>query len=176
MKVIYHKRRGIYMKALKKAAVALLAVCLMVPMFSFAVFAADGRLMFSDPETKVGENVSVDLVVQSPGNTIADVSVTMRYETGNLEFVSGDGFEADGSGTLTYSGTGNSSELRATVQFRALTADKIQQHRRARRCKTRCGKEKVCGQGKSRERQSGWTQIRSAGHSRSRGCRYAKAP
>ena len=55
MKVIYHKRRGIYMKALKKAAAALLAVCLMVPMFSFVVFAADGRLMFSDPETKVGE-------------------------------------------------------------------------------------------------------------------------
>ena len=126
MKVIYHKRRGIYMKALKKAAAALLAVCLMVPMFSFVVFAADGRLMFSDPETKVGENVSVDLVVQSPGNTIADVSVTMRYETGNLEFVSGDGFEADGSGTLTYSGTGNSSELRATVQFRALTAGETQ--------------------------------------------------
>ncbi len=122
MKVIYHKRRGIYMKALKKAAAALLAVCLMVPMFSFVVFAADGRLMFSDPETKVGENVSVDLVIQSQGNTIADVSVTMRYETGDLEFVSGDGFEADGSGTLTYSGTGNSSELRATAQFRALTA------------------------------------------------------
>lgn len=126
MKVIYHKRRGIYMKALKKAAAALLAVCLMVPMFSSVVFAADGRLMFSDPETKVGENVSVDLVVQSQGNTIADVSVTMRYETGDLEFVSGDGFEADGSGTLTYSGTGNSSELRATAQFRALTAGETQ--------------------------------------------------
>ena len=65
-------------------------------------------------------------MVQSPGNTIADVSVTMRYETGNLEFVSGDGFEADGSGTLTYSGTGSSSELRATVQFRALTAGETQ--------------------------------------------------
>ena len=28
------------------------------------VFAADGVLMFSDPSTKVGENVSVDFVVQ----------------------------------------------------------------------------------------------------------------
>lgn len=110
------------MKVLKKAAAAFLAVCLMVPMFSMVVFAADGRLMFSDPETKVGENVSVDLVVQSQGNTVGDVSVTMSYETDNLEFVSGEGFEADGSGTLTYTGTGNSSELRATVQFRALTA------------------------------------------------------
>ena len=48
------------MRALKKAAAALLAVCLMVPMFSLVAFAADGRLMFSDPQTKVGENVSID--------------------------------------------------------------------------------------------------------------------
>ena len=70
----------------------------MVPMFSLVAFAADGRLMFSDPQTKVGENVSIDLVVQSQGNTIGDVSVTMNYSTDDLEFVSGDGFEADGSG------------------------------------------------------------------------------
>ena len=114
------------MRALKKAAAALLAVCLMVPMFSLVAFAADGRLMFSDPQTKVGENVSIDLVVQSQGNTIGDVSVTMNYSTDDLEFVSGDGFEADGSGTLTYTGTGNSSELRSTVEFRALTAGETQ--------------------------------------------------
>lgn len=41
---------------------------------------------------------------------------------------------------------------------------------------TGCGKEEIRCQGESRERQSGRTQIRSAGHSRSRGCRYAKAP
>src|SRR5699024_4123614 len=46
----------------------------------------------------------------------------MSYDTAAIEFVSGDGFEADGSGTLTYTGTGSSSELRSTVQFRALTA------------------------------------------------------
>ena len=126
MKVIYNKRRGIFMKALKKAAAALLAVCLMVPVFGQVAFAADGRLMFSDPETKVGENVSIDLVVQSQGDTVGDVSVTMNYDTADLEFVSGEGFEADGSGTLTYAGTGDSSELRATVQFRALTAGETQ--------------------------------------------------
>lgn len=114
------------MRALKKAAAAFLAVCLMVPMFGLVAFAADGRLMFSDPQTKVGENVSIDLVVQSQGNTIGDVSVTMNYSTDDLEFVSGDGFEADGSGTLTYTGTGNSSELRSTVEFRALTAGETQ--------------------------------------------------
>ena len=55
------------MKAKKLAAVAL-SLCLTVPMFSTIVSAADGSLMFSDPQTKVGEEVSVDLVVRS-GNS-----------------------------------------------------------------------------------------------------------
>ena len=44
------------MKAKKLAAVAL-SLCLTVPMFSTIVSAADGSLMFSDPQTKVGEEV-----------------------------------------------------------------------------------------------------------------------
>lgn len=111
------------MKALKKLAGMILAVCLMVPMLGTVAFAADGVLMFSDPSTKVGENVSIDLVVQSStGENVGDVNVTMNYDTASLEFISGDGFTADGSGTLTYTGTGSSSELRATMQFRALLA------------------------------------------------------
>lgn len=110
------------MKALKKFAGLVLALCLMVPMFGTAVFAADGVLMFSDPSTKVGENVGVDLVVQSGGGTVGSVNVTMSYDASVLEFVSGDGFSADGSGTLTYTGTGSGSELRTTVTFRALQA------------------------------------------------------
>lgn len=98
------------MKAFKKLAGMILAVCLMVPMFSILAFAADGVLMFSDPSTKVGENVNIDLVVRSDGGTVGDVSVTMNYDTSALEFVSGDGFSADGSGSLTYTGTGSSSE------------------------------------------------------------------
>ena len=110
------------MKALKKIAGLVIALCLMVPIFGTAVFAADGVLMFSDPSTKVGENVGVDLVVQSGGDTVGSVSVTMSYDASVLEFVSGDGFTADGSGTLTYTGTGSGSELRTTVTFRALQA------------------------------------------------------
>lgn len=110
------------MKSLKKLAGLILSVCLMVPMLGTVVFAADGVLMFSDPSTKVGENVSIDLVVQSGGDTIGDITVTMSYDTSVLEFISGAGFTADGSGTLTYTGTGSSSELRTTMTFRALTA------------------------------------------------------
>lgn len=108
------------MKTFKKLAGMILAVCLMVPMFSTLVFAAEGTLMFSDPSTKVGENVNIDLVVKSSSGTVGNVNVTMSYDTSALEFVSGDGFSADGSGSLTYTGTGSSSELRSTMTFRAL--------------------------------------------------------
>ena len=109
------------MKALKKLAGMILAVCLMIPMLGTVAFAADGVLMFSDPSGKVGENVNVDLVVQSSSGTVGDVNVSMSYDAAALEFVSGEGFTAEG-GTLTYTGTGSSSELRATVTFRALQA------------------------------------------------------
>ncbi len=109
------------MKVFKKLAGAALAVCLAVPVFGTVAFAADGVLMYSDPSTKVGENVSIDLVVQSDsGETVGDVEVTMSYDPEALEFVSGEGFTADGSGSLTYSGTGDGAELRAPVTFRAL--------------------------------------------------------
>ncbi len=110
------------MKVFKKLAGLVLAVCLMVPMLGTVVFAADGVLMFSDPSTKVGENVGIDLVVQSSAGTVGSVNVTMSYDAAALEFVSGDGFTADGSGSLTYTGTGSGSELRTTVTFRALKA------------------------------------------------------
>ena len=96
------------MKVLKKFASIIIAVCLMIPVLSTVVFAADGVLMFSDPSTKVGENVSVDFVVQSSGGTIGSVDVTMSYDPKALEFVSGDGFTADGAGTLTYKGSDSS--------------------------------------------------------------------
>ena len=108
------------MKAFKKLAGMILAVCLMVPMFSILAFAADGVLLFSAPTTKACENVNIAVVVSCDGGTGRDVSVTMNYDTSALEFVSGDGFSADGSGSLTYTGTGSSSELRSTMTFRAL--------------------------------------------------------
>lgn len=109
------------MKGLKKFAGLILAVCLMVPMIGTVAFAAEGVLMFSDPSAKVGEDVKIDLVVRSnSGETVGDVEVTMSYDTASLEFVSGEGFTADGSGTVTFTGTGSGAELRETMTFRAL--------------------------------------------------------
>lgn len=107
------------MKVLKKFASIIIAVCLMIPVLSTVVFAADGVLMFSDPSTKVGENVSVDFVVQSSGGTIGSVDVTMSYDPKALEFVSGDGFTADGAGTLTYKGTGGGNRAENGGSFQS---------------------------------------------------------
>ncbi len=63
------------MKVMKKIAAVVLAVSLAVPFVGVQAEAADGTLMFSDPQTKVGEKVSVDLVVQTdPG--VTDPGVT----------------------------------------------------------------------------------------------------
>ena len=62
------------------------------------------------------------VVQSSDGQAVGDVNVTMSYDTASLELLSGDGFTADGSGNLTYTGSGSSAELRATMQFRALLA------------------------------------------------------
>ena len=110
------------MKVLKKFAGMILAICLMVPMIGTIAFAAEGVLMFSDPSTKVGDNVNIDLVVRSnSGETVGNVQVNMTYDPAALEFVSGEGFTADGSGALTFTGTGDGAELRETMTFRALT-------------------------------------------------------
>lgn len=109
------------MKAKKLAAVAL-SLCLTVPMFSTIVSAADGSLMFSDPQTKVGEEVSVDLVVRSGNSAVGDADITMSYDTSALQFESGEGVTADSDGKLTYSGSGDGTakELRTTMTFKAL--------------------------------------------------------
>lgn len=109
------------MKVLKKLSAALLCVCLAVPVFGNIASAADGRLLFTDPQGKVGENVDVEMVVRSGEGNIGDVNVTMSYDTSAMEFVSGDGCEADGSGTLKYTGSGDGDgEFRTTMVFRPL--------------------------------------------------------
>ena len=109
------------MKAKKLAAVAL-SLCLTVPMFSTIVSAADGSLMFSDPQTKVGEEVSVDLVVRSGDSAVGDADITMSYDTSALQFESGEGVTADSDGKLTYSGSGDgtATELRTTFATSAI--------------------------------------------------------
>lgn len=107
------------MKIMKKISAVLLSICLCVPCFSQVVYAADGRISFTDPETAVGDMVEVKCALRSKKGNIGDVEVQLRYDSEYLRFQSGANVQ-EADGTLTYTGTGSSTELSFTVEFQAL--------------------------------------------------------
>ena len=107
------------MKLMKKLSAILLSLCLLVPCFSMVANAA-GRISFSDPSTAVGEYVEVKCVLRSESGNIGEVSVDLSFDESYLRFDSGDGIEETGSGSLTCSGTGNSTEITFYAKFQAL--------------------------------------------------------
>lgn len=107
------------MKIMKKISAILLSICLCVPCFSMVAHAADGRISFTDPETAVGDMVEVKCVLRSTKGNIGDIEVQLRYDSEYLRFQSGANVQ-DAGGTLTYTGTGSSTEASFTVEFQAL--------------------------------------------------------
>ena len=91
------------MRAMKKFTTVILAICLLAVCFSVSVFAADGKIMFTDPTVKAGETVQVTGVVQKERGNFGKISVTMKYDTEFLKFTSGDGVTEAESGKLTLS-------------------------------------------------------------------------
>lgn len=65
-----------------------------------AVYAEDGRIMFSDSQTAVGETVEVKCEICSSFANIGDVEITMTYDNTYLRFDSGNGVTASGDRTL----------------------------------------------------------------------------
>lgn len=108
------------MKIMKKISAVILALCLCVTCFSMTAHAADGRISFTDPETKVGDMVDVKCVVKSTSGNLGNVEVKLSYDAAYLRFDSGDGVTADSDGALTYTGNGGSAEASFTMQFQAL--------------------------------------------------------
>lgn len=107
------------MKMMKKLATLLLAICLVVPCFSMLSFAADGKIMFTDPKTKVGETVEITGVVEKSRGNFGKIEITMTYDTEYLKFKSGDGIVEGTAGEITYSGdatndTGSRKEFKIT--------------------------------------------------------------
>lgn len=104
----------------KKISAAMLAVCLCISFLSTNVFAADGRISFTDPQTAVGDTVDVKCVLRSTSGTMGKVTVGLAYDKDSLKFESGDGVTDNGNGSLTYEGQGGNSEISFTVKFQAL--------------------------------------------------------
>lgn len=108
-------------KMIKRTAAAFLAVCLSVLCFSFAAFAAEGTLQFSDPQTEAGATVTVTAKVSAGGAALGDIDITATYDTSLLRFESGTNVTgSDGTLTLSYKGDGTATEAAFSMEFTAL--------------------------------------------------------
>lgn len=92
------------MKTMKKLTTLMLTICLLVACFSMSAFAADGKIMFTDPQTKAGETVEVKGVVQKASGNFGKIEIVMKYDTDMLKFKSGNGITESEAGKLTYKG------------------------------------------------------------------------
>ena len=108
------------MKLMKRISAVLLSLCLLVPCFSMAVSAADGRISFTDPSTAVGEYVEVKCVLRSTSGNMGDVEVALTYDEAYLKFSSGEGIATSGSGALVCKGTAAAAEVSFVAKFQAL--------------------------------------------------------
>lgn len=111
------------MNTLKKLATTCLSVCFIISCAVFTSHAADGTIWFSDPQTRVGENVEIDFKVKGNGEAIGDTDIVLNYDPTMLEFISGGSdITNEGNGKLHFTGkgTGEEAELTATLVFRAL--------------------------------------------------------
>ena len=108
------------MRRLRKALMALMAVCMLVSGFSFSAYASSGQLRFSDPSTTVGAEVEVAATFTGTV-AVQSAQATLTYDTSMLRFVSGSQV-TDNNGTLSLSGAGDgtSTQLNFTMTFQAL--------------------------------------------------------
>lgn len=115
-----NRKEGKSMGIAKKIGGMLLALCLVVPCFSMVVNAADGRISFSDPETKVGDIVEVKCAVRSTSDPLGDIKLQLSYDSESLSFESGDSAESDEEGSVVCTGNGGSTEQVFMLKFQAL--------------------------------------------------------
>lgn len=120
IQIMQMEERGKHMKIIKRIAALLLTVALMVPCISEVVLAADGVIYFSDLETTVGATFTITGTVVNRTGSLGNVTVEMSYDTAYMQFLSGDGVNADSDGNLTYTGTASGDTLEFTMEFQAL--------------------------------------------------------
>lgn len=101
------------------------AMAVLVPFQMMNVYAASGKIAFSDPSTTVGSEVSVNLKVSAAeGDTLGNADITVNYDASMLEFISGNSVEG-GAGSLSAKGVpgaDNKSVIVFSMKFKALQA------------------------------------------------------
>ena len=121
------KKEGTSMKIMKKIAMLVLAVCLVIPCFSIVTYAQDGRISFSDhvsPVIATGAEVKVRGAIRKTQGNFVDIEIIMTYDTDLLEFKGGEGLTEISPGTIKYVGDARNdgSEKLFYMTFRALKA------------------------------------------------------
>ena len=117
------------MKMMKRVAISILAVCLMLPCFSLVSKAAnDGKIMFTDhksPAVETGTTVEVKGVVEKAKGNFGKIDITMTYDSSMLSFQSGDGITKLSDGKIQYIGDATSdvgTRKEFFMKFKALKA------------------------------------------------------
>lgn len=110
------------MKIMKRIAAVMLAAFLAVPGFSLVVNAAEGRVSFTDPETKTGETVEVACALRAGAGSLESFDITLKYDTAFLAFEGGDeGVTKESGGVIKFSGKGDGTgKIRFAMKFQAL--------------------------------------------------------
>ncbi len=117
------------MKMMKKVAISILAVCLILPCFSLVSKAAnDGKIMFTDhksPAVETGSTVEVKGVVEKAKGNFGKIDITMTFDSSMLSFQSGDGVTKLSDGKIQYIGDATSdvgTRKEFFMKFKALKA------------------------------------------------------
>ena len=96
----------------------LVMVCMLCPGLSMVANAASAEIHFSDPSTTVGAEVEVKAQMTS-ASTVNNVEITLTYDSSMLRFISGEN-ASGGKGTITLTGSGESTTLDFSIKFQAL--------------------------------------------------------
>ena len=112
---------------MKKYQAIKTAVCaaLLSLAMTVSAFAATGKISFSDPTVKEGDEVNVTMkIAADDGAQLSDATITLSYDPGKLEFVAGTK-ASGGAGTVVVRGAVNgagTSELQYNLKFKTLAA------------------------------------------------------
>lgn len=127
----------------------MLSLCLTVPGFSMIANAADGKIMFTDPTTAVGETLELKGVVQSD-ETVGYAQVIMTYDTSVLKFTDGDNVTETAAGQLTFTNSGaQTNRIEYLMHFEVLQEGTTKVEVQACNVDTVSGEDINCTEGSS---------------------------
>lgn len=107
------------MRLSKKIVSVLMSMSLLIALLPTVVYAASGRISFTDLTTEAGVEFEIKVAVTSESDELGSIDIELNYDSDLMQFVSGDGVTNNGS-TLTYSAEGSGTSTDTYITFLAL--------------------------------------------------------